>query len=135
MKQILKMNAIFSRLLVLISLTISLPGYSQTLEESAPNRPDHLAQILILSEDQKHSFLEILEAQHSKREAIRESYRTSREAEREEMKALHQDTLQQLQSVLTEDQITQFDEIEKRRRPPHPIDRVEQGVSASHSTF
>jgi hypothetical protein len=110
-------------------------GYSQPLEPSSIKTPEPLHQILILSADQKEIFVTILQEQHEKRENIRLSYRASRQAERAEMDALHQDTLVRLQSVLTEAQITQFDELSKRPHPPRPSDKNWRGIGSVPATF
>lgn len=70
MKQLMKMNAVFLVLFILISLTIARLGYSQPLERPNIKTPAPLNHILILSADQKEIFVTILQEQHEKKKTF-----------------------------------------------------------------
>lgn len=107
-------------LLALLVLSITFTQHSQA-------RPPHgdpsehwqqLAEELALSEEQTESFLNVLSSQHEKRREIIKAHKMeSKKKPREAMDALHQETLSQLASVLTEEQLQQFEaEIDAHRK-------------------
>lgn len=75
-------------------------------------RFEHLTKRLELSEEQIDQMKSIMESQSEQRESIREEQK----AVHLKMKALHDDFRQQLNGVLTEEQLEQFDKMHERRK-------------------
>lgn len=77
-----------------------------------------IAQDLSLSDEQTESFMSVLNSQHEKRREIMKAHRKEREEKpRAEMEALHQETISLLASVLSAEQLQQFeDEMEAHRK-------------------
>lgn len=80
--------------------------------------PKRLIKALDISESQKADFLAVMKSQHEKRMQLHEQYRSAKKEGREEMKALHQETLEKLQPILTESQLQAFEDFSKKNRPP-----------------
>lgn len=59
-------------------------------------------------------------SQHVKRLSVHAQYEASRNAEREAMKVLHGETIEQLQWVLSPDQLDEFSDIVEHSRPRGP---------------
>jgi hypothetical protein len=72
------------------------------------NKLKELVTILQISESQSPKFLSIMEAQHEKRKNVRSQYDNGRKEQRQVMKMLHQETLERLQSILTDSQVEAF---------------------------
>ena len=126
MKQLIGLNTLFLSLFMLITLFLySQVGQAQSADREGRKGPEHLAEMLELSEDKRASFLDVMKQQHEKRMAIREQYQGSRRPEKSTMDALHAETLQMLAPILTDDQLTQFEEIVKQHRPRHPKQETE----------
>ena len=86
---------------------------------------ERLTKDLGLNESQQAEVKRIFEAQRAKMDADRASFEASgTRPDPETMHALHQqvdaELHQQLAAVLTPEQLTKFDEIRKRQRPPGP---------------
>ncbi len=124
MKTLIGLNTLFISLFMLITLFLySQAGQAQTSgspEREGRKGPEHLVELLKLSEDQSVSFLSVMERQHEKRMDVRKQNQSSREQEKNMMDALHEETIQLLVPILTAEQLTQFEEITKNQRPPHP---------------
>lgn len=72
---------------------------------------DDLIAQLGLTEEQEPAFLEMWYGAQDKLMAIREEHRGNRSAMREAMKALREERNTQLETILTEDQLTKYYEI------------------------
>jgi len=71
---------------------------------------------LELGDDKADAFRDVMKAQGEKRKDIREQYKETHQAERQAMKALFDDTLVQLESILDEQQIDNLKAIKKHNR-------------------
>ncbi len=88
----------------------------QTQKQKAHKKGEHMIATLELSDDKAQAFREVMQARGEKGKSIREQYKESHQAEQQAMKALFEDTLVQLESVLTEQQINSFKAIQKHNR-------------------
>ncbi len=105
----------------LLIAQLALPLHAQSKEhpsqgECWPKGFDLLITVLQVNESQSESFLAIMHEQHKQRKQLHSWHQPRRIEERQEMKALHEQTIEQLQSVLTERQIEAFQAISKQRR-------------------
>ena len=126
MKQLVGMNTLFLSLFMLITLFLySQLGNAQSSERERPKGPEHLVEILELNEDQRDRFITIMKEQHQKRMEVRNLHASSRQGEKADMDALHSETLQRLNSVLTDTQLEKFEEMAKKHRPRPPLNRKE----------
>ena len=80
--------------------------------------PHKLMEAINITKNQKDEFLAIMKVQHEKRQSIHQQGRESREQNHDSMKALHAETVEKLQPVLSEDQLEQFESFIKNKRPP-----------------
>jgi Spy/CpxP family protein refolding chaperone len=78
----------------------------------------HLTEELALSDDQANQIRPLLEAQAEKRQKLfsESSSGGDRRAMREQMRAIHEETDKQIESILTPEQVEQFQELRKRMR-------------------
>jgi Spy/CpxP family protein refolding chaperone len=76
------------------------------------DRSAKLTEKLDLQEDQVDAVQQIMKQQHEKR---RELFQTNRDAMRKQMEALHDETRNQLSSVLNPEQMTKFEELDVQR--------------------
>jgi len=78
----------------------------------------HLTQELALSDDQANQIRPILEAQAEKRQKLFSESPSGgdRRAMREQMRAIHEETDKQIESILTPEQVEQFQELRKKMR-------------------
>jgi Spy/CpxP family protein refolding chaperone len=78
----------------------------------------HLTEELALSDDQANQIRPLLEAQAEKRQKLfsESSSGGDRRAMREQMRAIHEETDRQIESILTPEQVEQFQELRKRMR-------------------
>jgi Spy/CpxP family protein refolding chaperone len=79
--------------------------------------PEQLISQLGINDEQRESFLSIMKEQHDKRMNIHQQYRGARDKVHKAIMTLHQETLERLQQVLSAEQITQFEQLMKQRRP------------------
>lgn len=98
---------------------LTLPLQAENSPQPKQNRLEALITILQISESQETEFLSVMAAQHEQRKAIREQYSESRKAQRTEMKALHQETLDKLQSVLSLSQVDAFKAVMRQKHRKH----------------
>ncbi|MDE1162716.1 MAG: Spy/CpxP family protein refolding chaperone [Acidobacteriaceae bacterium] len=119
-------------------LAAALPSRAQ--DQSAPPPPPpaadgqgpahgrmaHMYDSLNLTPEQKESFKQAARAQREKMQALRDDNAMAPEDKREQMKKIRRDTVEQMRSVLTDDQKPQFDEIQKQMRE-HMRERMKQG--------
>ncbi len=77
---------------------------------------EHMIATLELSDDKANAFRDVMKAQGEKRKVIREQYKETHQAEHKAMKALFENTLVQLESILTEQQIDNLKAIKKHNR-------------------
>ncbi len=76
-------------------------------------RGDRLIKKLNLNDDQVETVTQILEQQREKRHAIFEEHHKKMKTT---MESLHNETKEQLSRILTEEQLTKFDEIKAKKR-------------------
>ena len=88
----------------------------QTQKQKAHKKGEHMIATLELSDDKAQAFREVMQARGEQGKSIREQYKKSHQAEQQAMKALFEDTLVQLETVLTEQQINSFKAIQKHNR-------------------
>lgn len=120
MKHLLALNKTLVVVTTVLGLTLCSLGANAQPERAGHGRgPEQLMQKLGLNEDQKQQFLAIMKEQHEKRIELHGQYRDSRSQEHQAMETLHQQTIERLQPLLTEDQLSQFEYAMKHRRPPH----------------
>ncbi len=107
--------------LVSVCLSASIMASAQVSEGNGHKRgPQHLIEVLNISQEQQTEFLEIINGQHGKRVEIHKQYRESHSQERTSMELLHEETVALLQSVLTNEQLLQFTEMAQRRHARKP---------------
>lgn len=117
-----------------LTLLLLALGADAALAQRPPPGPpiEKLATELQLDEYQKGELKRILEEQRAKMEAEREQFESSgqkptREQMRERMEQAQAELLQQLQSLLTAEQIEKFKKLQEERRermrdaPPPPF--------------
>lgn len=104
--------------ILLLSISLIQPSQARPPKEIPSEHWQQLAQELALNEEQTESFLNVMSSQHEKRREIIEAHRMeSKKKPREAMDALHQETISQLATVLTNEQLQQFEaEIEAHRK-------------------
>jgi Spy/CpxP family protein refolding chaperone len=81
-------------------------------------RMGKLAQDLGLSEDQKEKFGPILKEQAEQMKALREDTSLTQEDKKAKMKTLREATAEKIKGILTPEQFTKFQELQKQRRGP-----------------
>ena len=85
-----------------------------------------MTKMLSLRDDQVEAVMKVLKASHEKRQSIRSEGR-------EQHKALHEQTLQQLKSLLDEDQMARFVSFTERMKKRHQ-QRKQRGGSEGDET-
>jgi hypothetical protein len=85
-------------------------------QQGVVKRLDHLVKVLQVSAEQKAAFLDIMMSRHEARVQLKQQFKQSRGEEREMMKALHGDTLNELQDVLTDTQLVAFKELMRHKK-------------------
>lgn len=98
---------------VIASSLVVAPAFAKGGDDGkrGPNI-ERIAEKLELSEAQTVSFTEIMQAQGEKREAMREEMKTQREA-------LRAETLASLETVLSEEQLTEMKKMMERGKKKH----------------
>jgi len=91
-------------------------GFKGAHKEHGKKISEHMIVTLDLSEDKAEAFREVMKTQGEQGKAIREQYKEAHQAEHQAMKALFEDTLVQLESVLDEQQINNLKAIQKHNR-------------------
>lgn len=116
-----------NKMLVLVTTVLGLTFCSLMAQANSdrgsrpsgkPPGPEHLVTELGISDQNKDAFLDIMKAAHEKRRAIHQQYRSTREEQREAMDKLHNEVMGQLADVLDENQLSQFEQFVKSRKPP-----------------
>jgi protein CpxP len=125
-----------NRTLLAASLALALTGVAVAQQPATPpdgqqgphrfghHQPDpqreaeRLSKVLALTPDQTAKLEPILANRDEQMKAIHENGQLTQDAAREQMKALHQGTLQQLASVLTPAQIQQLKQMRRGMRGP-----------------
>ncbi|WP_250657101.1 hypothetical protein [Alkalimarinus coralli] len=121
MKQLIGLNTLFLSIFLLITLFVhSQFGHADTLKPERKKGPEHLVELLELSEQQRTEFLDIMKQQHEKRMTVRDKHYNTRALEKADMDALHNETMQLLEPVLNDSQLKKFEQMAKkhRHRPP-----------------
>ena len=93
---------------IVASMAFVTPALAKGGDPSA--KIERIANKLELSEAQTVSFTEIMKAQIEKRKALKEQD-LSRPEKREQMQLIKADTFESLQSILSEEQLTQLEEM------------------------
>jgi hypothetical protein len=92
----------------LLMAQLALPLQAQGADQTKHNKLDELVTILQISESQSPEFLSIMKAQYEQRKNLRSQYGESRKEQHQAMKVLHQETIDKLQSILTDSQVEAF---------------------------
>jgi len=92
----------------LLLTQLALPLQAQDVAQKKHNKLVELVKILQISESQYPEFLSIMKAQHEQRKNLHSQYDESRKEQFQAMKVLHQETIDKLQSILTENQVEAF---------------------------
>lgn len=100
------------KILLLMSVLLFTTSQAIANESGKCNKGERLASKLQLDEQQTEQFSQIVGQQHEKR---RDVMKTHREQMKVAMENLHNDTRQQLSSVLTEEQLAAYDELHNER--------------------
>jgi len=104
-----------------VCLSVSIMVSAQAAEGEGHKRgPQHLVELLNISQEQQTGFLEVINGQHEKRVEIHKQYWESHSQERASMALLHEETLALLQPVLTSEQLLQFTEMAQLRHKRKP---------------
>jgi Spy/CpxP family protein refolding chaperone len=85
-------------------------------KEQGKKASEHMIATLELSDDKADAFRDIMKAQGEQRHEVRDQYKAAHQAEHEAMKALFEDTLVQLESILSDQQIDNLKAIKKHNR-------------------
>lgn len=91
-------------------------GKKGSRKEQGKKASEHMIATLELSDDKADAFRDIMKAQGEQRKAIRGQYKETYQAEHKAMKALFEDTLVQLESILNAQQIDNLKAIKKHNR-------------------
>ena len=92
----------------LLMAQLALPSHAQDVAQKKHNMLEELVTILQISESQSPDFLSIMKAQHEQRKILRSQYDESRKEQHQAMKVLHQETIDKLQSILSDSQVEAF---------------------------
>jgi len=87
----------------------------KTPEERAKNRSEKMTKHLSLTDEQKQKVYDIWYSHCTQADALRNST-TDKETRKSEMKKLFESTDTQLQSVLTSDQLTKYNEMKEKMK-------------------
>ena len=111
------------RIVVLIALCLAcLPALAQRGAEGYHAMPtvddqlSHLSDTLSLSDTQKSQIRPILQDQHDKMSSLHEDSSLSREDRHAKMMAIHQDASTKIRSLLNDDQLKKFDQMEQQHQ-------------------
>ena len=96
---------------ILAATAFAAPAFAKGGHSGA--KIERIAEKLELSEAQTVSFTEIMAAQKEKRQALKEQDIT-RDEKREQMQAIRSETLDSLQTILSEEQLAKFQEMMER---------------------
>jgi Spy/CpxP family protein refolding chaperone len=109
-------------------------GAPPTMGDHGPGGPGggpmRMLRELNLTPDQQKQVHEIMEGQRAKIEALRDNSSLSQEDRRHEMMKIHEEGMQKVRAILTEEQKKKLDEMEKHMRE-HMRDRREDGQGMS----
>jgi len=87
---------------------LALPLQAQDITQKKHNKLEELVTILQISESQSPEFLAIMKAQYEQRKNLHSQYDENRKEQHQAMKELHQETIDKLQSILTDSQVEAF---------------------------
>ena len=100
-------------LFMMVLLLIMSQQYVLAESEKNCKPGDKFIKQMQLGDEQVEPVKKILEQQHEKRRTIREEHR---EAMQKKMESLHDETKSQLAGILTDEQMSQFEEISAKRK-------------------
>lgn len=103
------------------------PPPGQTGERGPGGQMRGMMRDLNLTPDQEKQAREIFEAQRSRMEALRDNSSLSQEDRRAEMRKIHEEGMQKLRAILTDEQKAKLDEMEKRQREHMREEHRDQG--------
>lgn len=92
------------------------PGGPGGRGPGGPGGPMRMLRELDLSEAQKAQVKTIMEEQRSRAEAVRNNTSLSEQDRRREMMKIHEEGMHKVRAILTDEQKTKFDAMEKRQR-------------------
>ena len=144
---------LFSPVIVLsfsiLTLSFAIPGagfQSPASQENGPGSGGHrmgmhgpkrhlafLTRQLNLTKDQQDKIKPILENQHKQMMALRDDTSLSREQKRAKFMELRKNLMQQIQSNLTPDQVTKFQQMRQRREQRMKAWRENHGAEGTSS--
>jgi len=114
----------------LLMVQLALPLQAQDMSQEKHNKLEELVKILQISESQSTEFMSIMSAQYEQRKNVHSQFDESRREQRKAMKTLHQETVEKLQSVLTDSQIEAFKAVmDKKHRNKLHHKRMESSES------
>ncbi|NNF15830.1 MAG: hypothetical protein HKN70_03735 [Gammaproteobacteria bacterium] len=96
--------------LVVVTALLTLGSFAHPPHDG--KRGDRLASMLDLTDDQRASVMAIMESHHERKRGLHDM---DREQRREAMQLMKQDIRSDLSSVLTQEQLAKFDEIQAQR--------------------
>ena len=113
--------AISGLLLALATQLYAMPFHHHKHHGDPREHWEELAQEMDLSETQTEEFITIMSSQREKRKALKESFREKAKEERKQaMMSLREDTLAELGTLLSAEQLESFkSEMEERRHKRH----------------
>ena len=103
----------------LLMVQLALPLQAQDIAQKKHNKLEELVTILQISESQSPEFLSIMKAQHEQRKNLHSQYDESRKEQFQAMKVLHQETIDKLQSILTDSQLEAFQAVMAQQHRKH----------------
>jgi len=98
---------------------LALPLQAQDITQKKHNKLEELVTILQISESQSPEFLAIMKAQYEKRKNLHSQYDENRKEQHQAMKELHQETIDKLQSILTDSQVEAFKAVMAQKHRKH----------------
>jgi peptidoglycan hydrolase CwlO-like protein len=122
----MRMKSIYACLTALFLITIPVFAQDQSSndERQPPSAGDVVAKIqskLNLTQDQVTAITPIIEKYSAKREELRQSIEdgtADRDSVRSQMKQLKEDQKQELSQILSSDQLSQWEQMHSKMRPP-----------------
>jgi Spy/CpxP family protein refolding chaperone len=129
----MKIKALAFAMIAMLTLALSLPVFAQDAPDQTPppqgrgmrghhgppsvdDQLNHLNKMLSLTDDQKTKIKPFLQDQQNQMSALRQDSSLSRQDRMSKMQQIHQNTTQQVKSVLNEDQQKKYDEMQSRMR-------------------
>ena len=106
------MKKLIPLLLIVIGFSVSAFGSPTDNSDRHAKMQQRMTEELQLSADQQSSFEAIMQAHHEQMRALRDLSRAERKASKEN---LHQELRSDLSGVLSQEQLTRFDQMHEKR--------------------